>query len=318
MGLDDPVHHAEAEADPLLAALGREEGLEDARQVLRRDTLPVVPDVEPGTAGLVARRDHDAAAAGDRVAGVQDQVDQHLLDLPGVDAHRQRLARQLEAQLHVVPHQPAEQQAARAQHVVQVDVLDPGHLAAGEQQQLAAERRAAADVGLDLAEQAREGRHVLPPAAQQADAAQQGLQQVVEVVRDAARELADRAQLLGLAQQLRRALQLLGAPRHPLLELVVGLLQQLLGALALRDVAGRRHHALDRAVDRELRHQQPVDPDAGGQPELDPMHLAVVKDLLDRRLPQCDQRLGEAQLPVGPAEEGAAGTPVSSSTLEFT
>ena len=79
------------------------------------------------------------------------------------------------------------------------------------------------------------------------------LQHVVEVVRDAAGELADRLHLLRLPQ-LRLGFGALGDGRgDALLQRFVGLLQDLLGFLAIRDVDDRADVAEEFAVLAEAR-----------------------------------------------------------------
>src|SRR5688572_18140906 len=56
----------QAQARALAAALGRVEGLEDARQILGRDAVAVVADDEALAVALALRRDADLAAVGVR------------------------------------------------------------------------------------------------------------------------------------------------------------------------------------------------------------------------------------------------------------
>ena len=77
-------------------------------------------------------------------------------------------------------------------------------------------------------------------------------QQIVEIVGDAAGELADRLHLLRLAQRFFRLLAIGDRGGDPLLQRCIELAQRLLGAAALADLALRR---LEQAgvVDRDRR-----------------------------------------------------------------
>src|SRR3954469_13349795 len=83
--LDDLL--GERQTQPGAALLGREERLEQPRQLLAGDPDAVVLDRDLDPAARAAGADHDAAAAvaGHRVGGVAHQVDQALPDLVGVD-----------------------------------------------------------------------------------------------------------------------------------------------------------------------------------------------------------------------------------------
>ena len=97
---DDAVHRREAEAGAFAELLGGEERLEQMRARLGRNADAVVDDAQAhevaggGRRGRLALRDGDradldadAAAARQRVARVQHQVQNHLLDLMRIDAN---------------------------------------------------------------------------------------------------------------------------------------------------------------------------------------------------------------------------------------
>src|SRR5207253_3371034 len=89
---DDPVRDREPEARPLPDRLGREERLEDVRQVVARDAAALVRDrdaevIRLGGAGsrrtgaAYAGVHAEPAAARHRLDAVHEDVRQHLLDL---------------------------------------------------------------------------------------------------------------------------------------------------------------------------------------------------------------------------------------------
>ena len=146
------------------------------------------------------------AAARHRVARIHRDVDQRQLELGNVDLDRPDVVRDIAFELNV--------SAQRAdQHLVHgldafLEVGDDGieRLAARERQQLA--RQALAAIGgrvhrLDRLQMLGIGE----PAAQKLRMAADDHQEVVEVVRDAAGELAERLHLLRLGELLLRPLE---------------------------------------------------------------------------------------------------------------
>ena len=139
---------------------------------------------------------------GHRVAGVDGQVHQHLLDLRRVDADAPEGGVEPRHDLDVLAEERPQHARGVRDEGVEVDDLRLQHLLAAEGEELAHEARGplggAHDV-LHLA-QARVVRVEAP--AQQLAVAHDHREQVVEVVGDAAREPADRLHLLRLAQLL--------------------------------------------------------------------------------------------------------------------
>ncbi len=113
--------------------------------------------------------------------------------------------------------QRALQQVAHAAHQLhQVDRLQVELLAAGEGQHALGQDRAALGALHGIVDQPRNARIVVGHiAAQQVEAAQHHGQQIVEIVRHAAGQLADRLDLLRLHQRLARAVE--GDLRRPAL-----------------------------------------------------------------------------------------------------
>jgi hypothetical protein len=151
--LDDAVDGRKAEAGAAPDLLGGEEGLEHVGQ---GGPIHPAPGVAYGEGGVAARCHHGAAvtrgrrcgqvghlgldrelaAVRHRVAGVERQVEHHLLQLARVRLHRPE--RRIELQRHpaVLAHGPAEHRHEPLQHLVEIDHHRLEHLAATEGQEL--------------------------------------------------------------------------------------------------------------------------------------------------------------------------------------
>jgi hypothetical protein len=221
--LGEAVDHGQPQARAHADGLGREEGVEGARHHLRghahavvahgeRHVLPhrqVAPArgarVDPAVGGF----NHQLAALGHGVARVDAQVEQRVLQLPGVGVHVPQPDRGHVLQFDLRAERAAQQLFHVAHQPVGVDGLGLQRLAAREGQQPVRERGGAlhralrhADVALHVG-----GLALQPAPVHQLQAAADGRQQVVEVVRQAARELAHGLELLALAQLLARVVE---------------------------------------------------------------------------------------------------------------
>ena len=210
--LDDAEHRREAEPGAGAGALGGEERLEQVLGDLLVHPVPGVADREQDVrAGdpLVAVRgdllgvdldvrglDRQRAAVGHRVAGVGREVEDHALDLRPVGLDGREVGRELDPDADVVADDPVQHRLHAGDDLVEVDDLRVQDLAAAEREQLPGERGG-------LPGGARDLRHLLGVAvARQQDLGVAGdhRQQVVEVVRDAAGEPADRLHLLRVGE----------------------------------------------------------------------------------------------------------------------
>ena len=215
---DDAIDGRETEARALPLLLGGEERLEDLGEVLGRDAAARVLDHQ---AGIFAHRQHVAAlgahvGGGDalggerqpaaavdrfrlhRVARVDHQVDDHLLELRRVRAHRAEVAVVPDDELDLLADQPLEHLRDVGDDVGQLEHLGPQRLLAREGEELTGQRRGARRVRADLLDVVVIG--IARRVAQQhqiAGAEDRG-QHVVEIVRDAAGELPHRLHLRGL------------------------------------------------------------------------------------------------------------------------
>ena len=83
MVLEEGADDGEAQARPAAEGLGGVEGLEDVRRVLRGDAVPVVAEVHGDVlVGELAPQEQVPAASRHGVAGVDDEVDEDLGQLP--------------------------------------------------------------------------------------------------------------------------------------------------------------------------------------------------------------------------------------------
>jgi hypothetical protein len=90
----------------------------------------------------MARRDPQAAAIRHRVARVQRQVHDHLVELRRVDPHAPARLLQREVELHAAAEQPAQHRADGGHRLVQLHHARLQRLLACEGEQLAHQRRA--------------------------------------------------------------------------------------------------------------------------------------------------------------------------------
>src|SRR5437867_7255503 len=235
VGRHHRVAHREPEPRPAAHVLGGEEGVEDAAEDGGRDAGPVVADRDAHRVALGARHDPDATRARDRVAGVGEQVHEHLVELARValdggeraviamDGDALAPARLEEAKRHLEP-------------LVQGDRLARGLAEPGDAAQVLRDRRRARrparhDAGqlLGLAERPPRvrrgaGRRLLETAGERRDAVRDEAHGVVDLMRHAGDQAAERGHLLGVDE-----------PGLGALELAVGL-----GQLAVRILELRR------------------------------------------------------------------------------
>ena len=182
------------------------------------------------------------------VARIDDEIDDHLLELVEVGLHLPQVAAVHDVELDRLADQPAQQHLQFRQHVVELQHLRPQRLAAREGEQLPHQARRAIGVLLDLHDvlEGRVGRAVI--GEQEVGIADDRGQHVVEVVRDAAGELADRLHLLALREILLQRALLGGVERED------GRARALVAArIGGRDEEARRARrprALERDVER--------------------------------------------------------------------
>ena len=238
---DDAVHGREAEPGALARGLRGEERLEGAVGDVGLHAGALVGDPHGDGVALAGDGDAQRAAVGHRVAGVDGEVHEHLLQARAVGEDRGQVVADGDLQLDELAERAREQRLEVGDERADVEHLGVHDLAAAEHQQLARERGGALGGAADLVDVLAHGRELVQLVAGERDAGQDHRQQVVEVVGDAAGELADALQALGL----REALLELGAVA--------------LGAAAVGEVRRDRAHRGDVPVgveQRELHDEQ--------------------------------------------------------------
>ena len=163
----------------------------------RRTKSPVRP--RHGRLGGVAGADRDRSAARHRVARIEREVQHRELELAGVELHRPQVGAEVHVDLQVAAQRASQHLAHAAQMLAQVERGRIHRLPARERQQMARQVGAALD-GAAHAVERGPARGGVAAQLDQADAVEDHLQQVVEVVRHAAGELAQRLQLLRVPQ----------------------------------------------------------------------------------------------------------------------
>ena len=201
--LHDPVRDRQPEPGALADALGGEERVVDAPDVLAADPVAGVAHLDHHGVVVGMRAQRQPAAARHRVARVQDQVEEHLLDAVLVAAHRRHVLRQL------APHPDPravelvlDEREHVGQHLVHVDLLELGPARAREVEQPVDDLRRAEALLLDLLEHLLARVVLLELAAQQLRVGRDPGERGVHLVRDAGGEQAHRGHLLGVLQLL--------------------------------------------------------------------------------------------------------------------
>ena len=172
--------------------------------------MPLTFERAASAAGTLRGADRELAAVRHGVAGVDREVDHDLLELVHVGLDGPEVAAVAEVELDPLAEQALQEHRQVGEPVVEVEHLRPQRLAARKRQQLAHEARGPVGVLLDLHDvlEGRVGRPVV--REQQIGIADDRLQHVVEVVRDAAGELADGVHLLRLGELLLHEAQIGG------------------------------------------------------------------------------------------------------------
>ncbi len=211
----DPVDDRESEACALASLLGREERLEDARERALVHARPRVAHDERDPAAGLERRpgsirrddlrealDRELAARGHGVARVDDEVEEHLLELGAVHLDRARARSEGGHELYVLADHPPEDELHVAYDRAQLDDRRREDLPPAEREELPREPRRVLERRGDVLE-------VLPALLVAREVAEEELrvalddgQDVVEVVGDPSGEPPDRLHLLRLAELL--------------------------------------------------------------------------------------------------------------------
>ena len=208
MGFDDVAAHREPQAGAALAAgvrtfFGGEERIENLRQHFRRNAAAVVAhhQVDHVVLGVVQQLDQQPAAVGHRLPGVDQQVQQHLLNLVAVDVGlRDRLDLLFDRDAILV-HLAFEQQQRVLDQLLQIGRLLAGRAISGHAQHGVGDSRRPIAGGEDLFE-AFVARGGVLVAHAHLGVIENRHQHVVELVRGRADQFAQGGQPLGLGKLL--------------------------------------------------------------------------------------------------------------------
>ena len=244
---------------------------------------------------------------GHGVAGVGGEVQQHLLDLAAVGDDPLRLRRRLDEQRDVGAEQAAEHRLHRGDRLVEIEGGRQQHALAAEGEELRRQAGGAAAGGQDLLEVLADGTVGLEDRQHRLAEAVDDHQHVVEVVRDAAGEAAERLHLLRLAHLpfevlARRVVEDVAVDRH---QLAVGV-EAPDQALDHRDDAAV--DAAQRALVLAHRAVAPYPLDEVGEPAVGIQRAEVGAERVGQRGEAADLdegRVAAADLPAGRGDEDA-------------
>ncbi len=150
----------------------------------------------------VGRLDREPAAGRHRVARVDREIHDDLLDLAGVGAYRPKLRSGSHHQIDVFADHAVEHFEVFGGDIVEIDDARGEHLLAAEGQQLASQRRGTLGGAGNFLCRTAEMRFGTEAFEQKFRVSGNHHQQIVEIVRDAASEAAHSFHLLRLAQLL--------------------------------------------------------------------------------------------------------------------
>ena len=202
----EAVHLRQSKAGALADRLRGEERVEHIGDDVRRDADAVVADgdgdILAGGNGLalaksdVLRRDRHRAAVGQGIAGIDHEVDQGDFQFADVDGDRPYTGWDIDRQPDIAAKPAGENFADRIDPLRDLDRLRIDPLPPRECQQLPRQGGAALSGELDRLCGARGFRILCGDRLQRLDVARHHHEQVVEVMRHAAGELAERVHLL--------------------------------------------------------------------------------------------------------------------------
>ena len=209
---DDAINCGQPQAGAFPHLLGGKKWFKDAAQVLRSDTAAVVgcrQRNEPASAGprmlskvagvqvLDGDFNRELAAAGHSVPRVDRQVQEDLFHHASIGFDQRRLGKVIELQRDILAEDARQHFGHVADHFIEVQALGLHDLAAAEGEQLAGEGCGAL---ADLLGGPDGHSGQIAARQQERGVAVDNGEDVVEIMSDAAGQLADGVHLLGLAQ----------------------------------------------------------------------------------------------------------------------
>ena len=221
--LDDAVRDREPEPGARPDLLRREERVEDALGDPRRDPGPGVREDDPDPVAIERRDDPDllrsCGTSSSASRAFVEQVDEDLLELDRVAEDDELVRAEVEVDLdRAQPELLLHQRQRALDHLVDVDGLERHRRRAAERAQVGDDLRRLPHLLHRLVEVLERGLRVelahVDPVDHVADVEADVVQRVVQLVRDAGRQLAERGQLAGLDELLLLVAQLLLAALH--------------------------------------------------------------------------------------------------------
>ena len=229
--LHDPVNGRQAKAGSFAFLFGRKERFED-----------LLPHVFVHAGAGVADRQHNVgagkntdmrarifpvqlsvrsfdrqfAALRHRISGVDDQVNQHLLNLAGICFDALQIGRQFRAELNIFANQSLQHLVHVGDYVVQTERQRLQNLLASKGQQLPRQVRRAIAGLLDFFEVSPDRSITFDSLQRETAVTVDRGEQIVEVVSDAPRQLPDPFQLLRLSQLVLKVLPVGNVTRNAL------------------------------------------------------------------------------------------------------
>ena len=213
--LDEPMHHRQSQPGAAADLLGGEERFEHPGQGGRVHAMAVVAHPqhhvlawccirEQGSVVVVevavVDLDHQPPAVRHRIAGIHRQVQYGGLQLADVDRHAPDVLGAADLQLHQLTQCTLQHVVHVQQALVEVGGLAVQRLASGKRQQALGQAGGTPDTLQRVVQRPADHRPGFPRALIQQhgvlDVAGDDRQDVVEIMRDAAGELADRLDLL--------------------------------------------------------------------------------------------------------------------------
>ncbi len=134
----------------------------------------------------VFRFDGQGSPARHRIGGIHNQVQEHLLDLPGIGLHPPEWLAQVDPVLDVLPQQALQQPSHLHDQFIQVENLGLQHLPAAEGQQLSRQQRRPVCNAANLFAVSANGVRWLDPFKSQIAVSLDYCEQIIEIVRYAA------------------------------------------------------------------------------------------------------------------------------------
>src|SRR5579885_2881676 len=209
MFFDDAIADGEAQASAAAIGLGGEKGIEDAMNVLARDSGSRIGNFDFDGAVVRGGANLDHAAAGHGIAGVEQQIEKHLLKLVGGAAHAWQTFSELFYDLNARSSQRMHHKRKRLfQDTIDVHIGCFGDSRAGEVEQVVDDFAGAEGLFDDFVDDALPGiafRHLL---GKHLDVVRYDREGGIHFVRDARSQQAERGQLFRLGHLLFHALAL--------------------------------------------------------------------------------------------------------------